>query len=305
MTGASSTQTARAVPGGERRNPREALVRQVPESYHPSLVLCVALQRFWTALSRLFEPARSATGCPASTQQQLPPGILESAREATRMQHDDAQAESPIPSSPSFSPLAGEPNPFRPGPGWHLGPGRLVPLTGFPDEAGLAGAVLARLEPWFHVAREVRGQHPLGAACRIDAVVAPREPLRWKRDDVALAIEFKSLGSREAWGRTDLTAWVAQAIDYTYVEWGLWGRLPIFMCPSPLDGIDRLSEGPVQPVENFVHGLLGQFNVGFLCLYEGTGLSFVLQGRHRIWSERYGVESGRRWSLRSRIGNRH
>jgi hypothetical protein len=222
------------------------------------------------------------------------------------MQHDDTQADLDVQSAKQpFNSLAGEPNPFRPGPGWHLGRGRLVPLTSFPDEAALARDVLARLEPWFHVTTEVRGKHPGGATCRIDAVVVPRDPQVWKRQDIALGIEFKSLGSREAWGRRDLTAWVAQAIDYTYVEWGHWGRLPIFMCPSPLDGIGRLSDGPVEPVENFVHGLLGQYNAGLLALYEGTGLSFVLQGWHNVWSERYGAERGRHWTFRPRVGSRH
>lgn len=185
-----------------------------------------------------------------------------------------------------------------------FGAGRVVPLTGFSSEAELAEAVLERLERSFHVAREVRGQHPLGRRCRIDAVLAPREPLLWKRDDVALGIEFKSLESREAWGRGDLTAWVAQAIDYAYVHWGQWGQLPIFMCPSPLTRLDHLSDGPVPPVENFVIGLLGQFNIGILAKYEKAGLALVLQGRHRIWSERFGVEGGRHWAMRPRVGHR-
>jgi hypothetical protein len=185
-----------------------------------------------------------------------------------------------------------------------LGFGRQTPLSGFLNEAALAQAVLTRLEPWFHVTTEVRGRHPLGATCRIDAVLLPRNPHDWKRKDVALGIEFKALDAREAWGRADLTAWVAQAIDYAYVDWDHWGKLPIFMCPSPLAGADRLADGPIEAVESFAHGLLGQYGIGFLADYERPGLSLVLQERHRIWSERHGVEHGRHWALRPRVGHR-
>ena len=200
-----------------------------------------------------------------------------------------------------FVALAGEPDPFRPGPEWFLGPGRPVQLIDFQSEARMADAVLARLAPWFHVATEVPGQHPLGATCRVDAVLTPRDPSVWKRQNIALAVEFKALATRGTPGRTDLTAWMAQAIDYSYVEWDTFGRLPVFMCPSPFT--ENLSPN-MSSIEPFATGLLGQYGVGFLTLYEGTGLSFVIQERHRIWSERYGTEHGRRWSLRPRVGHR-
>lgn len=97
---------------------------------------------------------------------------------------------------------------------------------------------------------------------------------------------------------------MAQAVDYAHVSWDTWGRFPIFMCPSPFAG-ERLPGGALAPVESFANGLLGQYDVGFLALYEGTGLSLMLQGRHTVWSERYGVEHGRRWALRPRVGHRH
>jgi hypothetical protein len=104
-------------------------------------------------------------------------------------------------------------------------------------------------------------------------------------------------------GRTDLTSWVAQAIDYAQVDWQGFGRLPIFMCPSPFTA-PIFPDESMPHVESFASGLLGHFAVGFLTLYEGTGLTLAIQERHRLWSERYGVEQGRRWSMRPRIGHR-
>jgi hypothetical protein len=69
----------------------------------------------------------------------------------------------------------------------------------------MAAAVLARLAPWFHVATEVPGQHPLCAICRVDAVLTPRDPGVGKRQNIALAVEFKALVPRETPGRNDLT----------------------------------------------------------------------------------------------------
>lgn len=202
-----------------------------------------------------------------------------------------------------FVPLAEEPDPFRSGSGRYIGRGRLVPLVDFASEAEMAEAVLSRLEPWFYVHREVGGRHPAGAACRIDAVLAPRDTQYWKRPDIALGVEFKALAAREAPGRSDVTSWVAQAIDYTYVTWHNFGRVPIFMCPSPFTRHIFPHES-ISHIEAFVNGLLGQYGVGFLALHEGTGLSLVMQSTHTIWSERYGVEHGRRWSLLPRAGHR-
>lgn len=216
-------------------------------------------------------------------------------------QHVDGRAVQSKPAGFRF--LAGEPDPFRPGPGWNGRFSQQFPLAGFPSEAVMAEAVLDRLEPWFQVKTEAHGRYPGGTRCRIDAVLVPREPQLWKRPNVALGVEFKASDSREVWSHTDLTAWMAQAIDYAHVEWDDWGRLPVFMCPSPF-AEERLPDGSLPPVEMFANGLMGHYGIGSLALYGGPGLSFVLQGRHRIWSERFGVEAGRHWTLRPRVGHR-
>jgi hypothetical protein len=204
----------------------------------------------------------------------------------------------------SFEPIADELNPFRVDPQGIYGYGKEVPLGDFMTEDAMTEVVLRRLEPWFDIEREVWGQHPTGRKCRIDAVIVPKDGGKWKRPEMALGIEFKVTAARKYMpGMKELTAWTAQAIDYSFAEWGRYGRLPIFLCPSPFSAHDFI-EDPRQASEHFAIGLLSQFTVGSLGLYKGTGLSFTMQGRHRIWSERFGVEHGQRWTLAPRAGHR-
>ncbi|MFI1384242.1 hypothetical protein [Embleya sp. NPDC020886] len=209
--------------------------------------------------------------------------------------------------NPEFVPLAGEPSPFLPSPGWHAGGGESVSLKGFRSEADLTQRVLDRLTPWFHVDREVWGRHPTGSRCRIDAIVTPRTPELWKNPDIALGIEFKALDTNPHYqsGRKELTAWVAQAIDYSQVEWPKHGRICTFLCPDPFADLRKEDGILTDPAAHFAEGLLGQFGVGFLTLYRGTGLSFLLHTNHTVWSERYGSQAGRRWTLRRHTGRRH
>jgi hypothetical protein len=205
--------------------------------------------------------------------------------------------------SDSFEPIADELNPFEADDGvWGGGP--QVPMGEFKSEEEMAKVVLRRLEPWFDIEREVRGRHSMGAKCRIDAVITPKNGDKWKRSDVALGIEFKVTAARLYHpGLKELTAWTAQAIDYSFAEWDGYGRLPIFLCPSPFSA-HKFAEDPRQAAEHFATGLLSQFSVGSLGLYKRAGLSFVMQGRHRIWSERFGVEHGKRWNVKPRTGHR-
>jgi len=50
--------------------------------------------------------------------------------------------------------------------------------------------------------------------------------------------------------------------------------------------------------------LLGQFGVGELAPMERDGLTLILQGHHRLWSQQRGVLEARRWRLRPRVGSR-
>ncbi|WP_189956825.1 hypothetical protein [Streptomyces alanosinicus] len=204
----------------------------------------------------------------------------------------------------SFQPLAGEPSPFGPPVGYPLA-GEQVPLAGFADEAALAKAVLRRLAPWFHIQREVPGRHPTGRPCRIDAVLRPRDAQVWKNPQVALGVEFKSWDSHVAdASRKDRIGWVAQAIDYPMVDWEGYGRLPVFMCPDPFVRNRNLPGDGVDDVGHFVDGLLGQYNLGYLTLFNGNGLTMLMYGMNTVWYERHGVSNGRNWTLRPRTGHR-
>ncbi|MEW1907243.1 hypothetical protein AB0442_02145 [Kitasatospora sp. NPDC085895] len=198
-----------------------------------------------------------------------------------------------------FRPLAGEPNPFTPVSDWRGGADE-ISLDGFESEADISAKVLSRLDPWFEVSPQVHGRHYTGVDCYVDAVIRPRDPQAWHNPNIAMGIEFK----RSAQGsRKDITSWVAQSIDYAYIEWDGFGRIPVFMCPNPFPSRRSLKD-PLDPLGFFVDGLLAQFSVGYVALYRGYGLSLVLQGTHKIWSERYGVREGRNWSLHKRVGSR-
>jgi hypothetical protein len=204
----------------------------------------------------------------------------------------------------AFQPLNGEPSPFGSPPGYpHAG--EPVPLVGFPSEAALTEAVLRRLSPWFRIDREVSGIHPTGRACRIDAVLQPRDAHVWKDPGIALGVEFKSWHSRVAGaGRKERIGLVAQAIDYSMTEWTGYGRVPIFMCPDPFARHRNCPTTKPGELGQFVDGLLGQFNVGYLTLFNDSGLTMQMYGTNTIWYERRGVSGGKNWSLTPRTGHR-
>jgi hypothetical protein len=125
-----------------------------------------------------------------------------------------------------FRPLVGEASPFEPTVGW-VRPSHL-PLTGFRNEGDLAEQVLSRLEPWFTVSKEVSGAYcDGGRRLRIDAVVQSK-PVCPPTRDVTFAIEFKWPNPKQSLHY--YTGWVAQAIDYTHVDWDGFGRLMVFTC---------------------------------------------------------------------------
>ncbi|MGD3112202.1 hypothetical protein [Streptomyces sp. YGL11-2] len=102
----------------------------------------------------------------------------------------------------------------------------------FPDEKALAAFVLGKLDKWFHIEEQVPGRYWTGEETRIDAVLRPRDPEGWHDKEPAFGVEFKSLAPNSSTG--DRYGWVAQAVGYTHCQWQGYGRLGIFLCPSPL-----------------------------------------------------------------------
>lgn len=191
-----------------------------------------------------------------------------------------------------FKDLVGESNPFDYPSSWS--PTRHLPLTGFRDEGDLADRILARLSPWFDVSREVTGTLCDGTRLRIDAIIRSRPVCPPPHKDVTFGIEFKKPENGD--GLKYFTGWVAQAIDYTHVDWDGFGRILVFTCPPVLDnfgGLDRV---------DVLERVMGQLGVGQLGLFGGYGLMFVLNG-HRIWSEREGFMR-KNWSLKRKAGSR-
>lgn len=109
--------------------------------------------------------------------------------------------------------------------------GLLLPEPGhYEDEKQLADSVLTQLASHFEIQREVPGRYPTGQKVRLDAVLRPLDPKPWYDDNPVFGVEFKS-GARG--GDRDDAAALRQAVDYSYSEFEGYGRLGIFLCPSP------------------------------------------------------------------------
>jgi hypothetical protein len=189
-------------------------------------------------------------------------------------------------------------------------------------EAQLAQQVIAALHPHFTIATEVWGTHPTGKRLRIDAIAVPRDVALWARPDIALGIEFKAPTDRpeERRDRKDNAKIISQCIDYSLVEWDGYGRQPIFFCPGfteirewddrdPFLGADNYREGFRHGIGYMMAGVMGQNNVGELFLAGHLGWAFLMNGSHRIWSERIGprpggVGEGKRNRLIRSVGSR-
>lgn len=170
-------------------------------------------------------------------------------------------------------------------------------------EAALAQQALAALEPHFRIHPEVWGTHPTGKRLRIDAILQPRDPSPWSRSDIALGVEFKADNVTQ--GRKDKAKIISQCIDYSLTTWDGIGLVPIFFCPgfpevrlvhSERDpfflGARDYREGFLHGIGSTMAGLMGQNNVGELVQSKHLGWAFLINGHHRIWSERLGLKTG-------------
>ncbi|MGY2080128.1 hypothetical protein [Modestobacter sp. SYSU DS0657] len=173
------------------------------------------------------------------------------------------------------------------------------PLPDFADEHALADWAGDRLSRWFVVEREVPGVHCSGRRFRVDAVIRPRDVTGWKDPQARFGVEFKLAGQR-SFDTRNFTAWAAQAVDYTHVEWNGHGRLPLLVCPGLLSHLDVYGEHATELVAR----MLWQLGVGQLFPIEHYGWTILGQARHVLWSERAGVMEAARWNLHLRLGSR-
>lgn len=108
----------------------------------------------------------------------------------------------------------------------------LLPEPGeYVSEEQYADWVLGQLAPAFHICREVPGRYPTGESVRLDAVLRPRDPGSWFDDEPVFGVEFKRPVTGHA--ERDEAGQIRQAADYGYCEFTGYGRLGIFLCPSP------------------------------------------------------------------------
>ena len=189
-------------------------------------------------------------------------------------------------------------------------------------EALLAQQAFAALSPHFRIYPEVWGTHPTGKRLRIDAIAVPRDRELWARPDIALGIEFKAPTDRfeDRRDRKDNAKIISQCIDYSLVEWDGYGKQPIFFCPGFVEirelqnrdhflGADNYPEGFHHGIGYMMAALMGQNNVGELLQVEHLGWAFLINGHHRIWTERVGplpggVGEGKRNRLIRSVGSR-
>lgn len=154
--------------------------------------------------------------------------------------------------------------------------------------------VRVRLAPYFYIYDEQDGMHWSGRKLTIDWVIKPRDQSDWASKDIMFGVEFK--GSGENFGKT--TRHLAQCVSYTETRFDIAsGRLiPILSCPPCVP--DYLDCKTTEWVKRFI----GQLNVGQVSWDNRLKLCIEHTG-HIIWSERNGVQEGRRWSLRKRVGS--
>ncbi|WP_329486633.1 hypothetical protein OG618_08185 [Kitasatospora sp. NBC_01246] len=115
--------------------------------------------------------------------------------------------------------------------------GYLVPVPPglYANEKELAESVLSMLEPHFHIDTEVPGRYWTGEKVRIDAVLRPHDPEPWFDENPTFGIEFK-LPPDDFETRT-FAEWIAQAVDYSHCTFEEYGRLAVFLCPSPFNSL--------------------------------------------------------------------
>lgn len=169
------------------------------------------------------------------------------------------------------------------------------------SEKNLKKDYLSILKKDFNVFEEVSGRHFSNKRMRIDAVVTPKKKEGWKNENVAFGIEFKdTIRFSESYDTKDFTKWLSQCIDYSNTEWKDFGYIYIFCCPSLIEGVPSHLVGSGMFLRNF----LGQMGIGELTEEGRYGLSFLLHGHHRIWSQCGDVEMGKHWNLKRKFGSK-
>lgn len=179
------------------------------------------------------------------------------------------------------------------------------------NENQLSEWMAEELEYYFNVQREVTGTHCSGRRMRIDLLLTPRpdvgrhESHLWKTENPVLGIEVKRL-RRGGWKA--YSAHLAQAVDYTHVQWDGYGAARIFTF-SPPDSFDMITDvrGNYIDQDNEdrkFRTLIWQLGVGELAYLDRDGWTLLGQSNHVLWSEARGVHEAKRWDMSPKLGSR-
>lgn len=163
-------------------------------------------------------------------------------------------------------------------------------------EKNFSTNILNQLATDFYIVEQVYGTHFSGARLRIDAILKPKDISKWKNQNVCFGIEFKL--AEKLKDTKDKTLWIKQCIDYANTNWDNYGYIYVFSCPSIFDKL----EYSVQDKGWLWNRILSNLGVGRLDNHNYHGLTFFLQDSHRIWSEKGGVASGKKWTLKRKFG---
>jgi hypothetical protein len=172
----------------------------------------------------------------------------------------------------------------------------------YANEKEFAAAVLGDLSSDFHIEREVPGRYPTGEGVRLDAVLRPRDPGPWFDDEPVFGVEFKSPSSYTS--LRDDVSHIRQVVDYAYCEFEGYGRLGIFLCPSPVLGYLRTARQVVDQHENRVaeestikYHRESTARIWRATRHEFTSAELEAEARTQLWKakkQRRAIEEGAR-----------
>lgn len=165
------------------------------------------------------------------------------------------------------------------------------------DEKKAVSELIRVLSPYFSFRKEVRGKHPLGHNMRIDLLMKPKDLAGWKNGNVVFGVECKLPSVRQGW--RDVSRHLAQAVDYTYVNWENAGRAIILCWPAFFEDSRYATSREVALADR----IAGRLNVGFIRECGYRGMSITLCG-HTVWSQKEGVKEGRFRNLEPKAGSR-
>lgn len=171
------------------------------------------------------------------------------------------------------------------------------------DEKGVISDIKKQLENDFTFERHVKGKHFSGKELQIDFIIKPKDLSIWKNKSICFGLEFKDMPNLDQKGdTTDFTKWFAQCVDYSNTNWNNYGYIFILTCP----GIT--SSKFVQAVDSswMLKRIMGHLGIGELVFLKNYGWSIILHDeKHRLWSQKNGVETGgKTWNLTRIFGTR-